>query len=140
MFDLMPFGYRNNSLAKFFDSFDKNFFGDMQNMVSEFKTDILDKGDKFVLQAELPGFSKEDINIDIDGDYLTVSATHNTESEEKKESYIKRERTFGSFSRSFNISNIKVDSIKAQYKDGVLELELPKLDAQIPTTKKIAIE
>ena len=62
MFDLMPFGRNEKSLFDYLDNFEPNFFGDaFGGNVSQFRTDIVDKGDKYVLQAELPGFAKEDI-------------------------------------------------------------------------------
>lgn len=63
MFDLMPFERRTRNLSNFFDAFDKTFFSDFPASFSEIRTDILDQGDKFLLQAELPGFDKEDIKM-----------------------------------------------------------------------------
>ncbi len=125
MFELFPFNNRQRDFFNFFDNDDRDFFRSIPN-VSAFRTDIIDKGDKYILQAELPGFSKEEINIGIEGDYLTISAEHKSEVEENKDNYIRKERRYGSFSRSFDISNIKADDISAEYKDGVLELDLPK--------------
>ena len=87
MFDLMPFERRNRDLVKYLDNFDKEFFG---NMLEAFKTDIEDKGDRFVLEAELPGFAKEDIKIDIEDSRLTIHAEHNKENETKEKNYIRR--------------------------------------------------
>ena len=137
MFDLMPFEHRNRALSRYFDEFDKEFFG---NMLESFKTDIQDKGDRFVLEAELPGFEKEDIHIDIDGNRLTVSAEHRSESEEKEKNYIRRERSYGSFERSFDISSVKADGITAEYKNGVLELIMPKRQETVPPARKIEIK
>lgn len=139
MFDLLPFGNKN-SMIDFFNNFDKDFFGDMK---LGFNSDIIDKGDKYILQAELPGFSKEDINIDIDGDCLKISAEHKEENDEKDKdgNYIRRERRYGSFVRSFYISNVKSDQIDAQYNNGVLELQLPKKNPAPPREiKKIEIK
>ncbi len=138
MFDLIPFGRRDKDLFHYFDDFNKNFFGDMG--IAEFKTDIMDKGDKYILQAELPGFAKEDIQIDINGDYLTISAEHKEEKEEKKDDYIRKERRYGSFARSFNIADVKADAISAEYKDGVLELEMPKCTPEAAKTQKVLIK
>lgn len=127
MFDLMPFERRTRNLSNFFDAFDKTFFSDFPASFSEIRTDIIDQGDKFLLQAELPGFDKEDIKIDLNGDTLSISAEHKAESEEKKEDgYVRRERRYGSFARSFDVSGIDVEKISAAYKNGVLELELPR--------------
>lgn len=126
MFELFPFNNRQRDLFNFFDNADRDFFGGIPNSISAFRTDIIDKEDRYVLQAELPGFSKEEININVEGDYLTISAEHKSEVEESKDNYVRKERHYGSFSRSFDISNIKADEISAEYKDGVLELSLPK--------------
>ncbi|WP_312694153.1 Hsp20/alpha crystallin family protein [Caproiciproducens sp.] len=139
MFDLMPFGRRENNLFNYFDNMEKNFFGDISQGFSTFRTDVIDNGDKYVLKAELPGFKKEDIKIDIEGDRLTVSAEHNDETEEKKDSYIRRERRYGSFARSFDISNIKGNEISAEYKDGILELSMPKLETTVPESRRIEV-
>lgn len=121
MFDMMPFERRNHLAYNLreLENWEKSFFGDMS---SGFNTDIKDKGDHYELEADLPGMKKEDIAVDIDGDYLTISAQRNTETEEKddKNSYVRRERSYGSFSRSFNISNIKSEEISGSYENGVL--------------------
>lgn len=81
MFDLMPFEHKTRNIANFFDTFEKTFFNDFPAGFSEIRTDILDKGDRYVLQAELPGFDKQDIKIDLNGETLTISAQHNAETE-----------------------------------------------------------
>ncbi len=142
MFDLMPFEHRQRNLSNYFDNFEKALFGDFTGSLSECKTDIIDQGDKYLLQAELPGFAKEDIQINLEGDMLTIHAEHNEENDEKDEKghYVRRERRFGSFSRSFDVSGIRTDSIQADYKNGVLELELPKAAPQNPVNKRIELK
>ena len=137
MFDLMPFERRNRELVKYLDNFDKEFFG---NMLETFKTDIEDKGDRFVLEAELPGFAKEDIQIDIEDNRLTIHAEHKNESESKDKNYIRRERSYGSFERSFDISSIQAEGITAEYKNGVLEVVMPKLGEVKQEVKRIDIK
>ncbi len=141
MFDLTPFAYRQNNFMKVFDDFEKNFFKGFESEALNIRTDILDKGDKFMLLAELPGYTKEDISIDVNENRLTINASHNEENEEKDAggNFIRRERRYGSFSRSFDISNIKADEIKAEYKNGILELALPKIDIAPPKQYKIDI-
>ncbi len=140
MFHITPFDRRPKDLFHYLDDMEKSFFGELDTAFSQFRTDILDKGDHFVLQAELPGFSKEDIHIDIDGDYLTIQAEHKSENEEKKENYIRQERHYGSYARSFNVAQINTDKIDASYKDGVLELKLPKRDKTVPPSRQIEIK
>lgn len=139
MFDLMPFGHRENNLFNYFDNMEKNFFGDMAQSFSTFRTDVIDEGDKYVLKAELPGFQKEDIKIDIEGNYLTISAQHSDETEEKKNNYVRRERRYGSFARSFDISDIKSNDITADYTSGILSLNLPKVEGTVPESRRIEI-
>ncbi len=141
MFELMPFGRKERGLSDYFDQMEKNFFGSLDAGFSAIRTDVLDQGDKYLLRAELPGFEKKDIHIDLDGDRLVISAEHNAEKEEKeKDSFVRRERTYGSFMRSFDVSGIRVADIKANYTNGLLELELPKAEAQAPTARRIEIQ
>ena len=140
MFGMIPFDRRDSSLFDMLDNFERNFFGSSNSTVSSFRTDIRDEGDKFVLEAELPGFKKEDIKLDLKDGVLTISAQHSEESEEKKNSYIRRERRYGSFSRSFDVSGIQEDHITAAYNNGVLELTLPKAQPVVPAARQIDIQ
>ena len=141
MFDLMPFGSNNtNDIFHYLDNFEKNFFSGLTN-TSQFRTDILDKGDRYLLQAELPGFEKGDIKIDLNNDLLTISAEHNESEEQTDKNFIRRERRYGSFSRSFDISNIKAEEISAEYKNGILNLTLPKKQENpAPPNRRIEIQ
>ena len=144
MFNLTP--YRKHNEVSYYDPFqmmdemERRFWG--SNGMSSFKTDIRDEGGAYVLEAELPGFQKEDINIQLSDNYLTITAEHRTESEEKdkKGNYIRRERRYGSFSRSFDVTGIDENGITAAYKNGVLELSLPKAVPVVPEAKRISIE
>ena len=126
MFDLIPFDRNERNLFHYLDKVEKEFFGDFDRGFSQFRTDILDRGDHYELQAELPGFNKEDININVTDHCLTITAQHKQEQEEKKNSFIRKERRYGSYSRSFDISGIQAQNISASYKHGVLSLKLPK--------------
>jgi len=139
MFDLIPFEQRSRNMFDYFNKMSQDFFGDMDKGLSPCRTDILDKGDKFVLKADMPGFNKEDIHINIEGDTLTLTAEHNEESNEDGKDFVRRERKYGSLSRSFDISNIDADRISASYEKGVLELELPKQEKALPPTRQIEI-
>ena len=140
MFNMMPFDNRERNLFHYLDNLERNFFGDLPGSFSQFRTDILDKGDKYVLQAELPGFSKEEIKVNVDNNFLTISAEHNEDKEDKKDSYVRRERRYGSFSRSFDISNVDAENITASYDKGVLELTLPKQNKTLPPNRQIEIK
>ncbi|MEF9976355.1 MAG: Hsp20 family protein [Oscillospiraceae bacterium] len=140
MFELMPFSREERRLFNAFGNFGRDFFSELDHSLIECKADIMDKNDKYVLRAQLPGFTREDIHIDIDGDCLTLHAEHKNESDEEKDSYIRRECAYGAYARRFDISGIKADEIKARYENGVLELDMPKKDYIEPAKRNITIE
>lgn len=143
MFELTPFtGSRMiDAYSPFRElaNLERNFFSGKS--LGSFATDIQDSGDAFILKADLPGVKKEEINIDIDGDRLSISAQRNTSTEEKDNNgnLIRCERYSGSFSRSFDISNIRSQDITASYEDGVLTLHMPKKEAAVPTSRRLEI-
>lgn len=130
------------------EEFEKNFFGYpfvnffSNDTLEEFKTDITDEGDSYLLEADLPGFAKNDINVDIKDEVLTISAERHSKHEEKddKDKIIRSERSYGSYTRQFDVSGIDSDNIKAKYEDGVLKLTLPKKAKEIPEAKRLEIE
>lgn len=142
MFELMPFGYRRVSAYNPFRDFEemsRNFWDN--NNVSAFRTDITEKDGKYILEADLPGFKKEDISVDIDKDCLTITAEHKSEEkEENADSYIRRERYYGSYTRSFNVKGIDTEAITAAYNDGVLTLTMPKKEPEIPAARRLEIK
>ena len=144
MFEMMPFT-RNHGLDLYhpfrdLEELERSLFSN--NGVTAFRTDIRDTGDSYVLEADLPGMKKEDIHIDIDGDRLSISAERNAVKEEKDENggYIRCERSYGSFSRSFDISGIRGEEISAAYEDGVLKLTLPKQSKTVPASRRLEIQ
>lgn len=144
MFELIPFGGHRVSVYdpfRAFDEMERSFFGNGQNSaLSAFRTDVIDTGDAYKLDAELPGFKKEDIKIDVENDVLTISAERKAESDENKPNFVKRERFYGSFSRSFDVSGIEVDGIQAAYNDGVLTLTMPKKVETAPASRRLEIQ
>ncbi len=140
MYGLTPFSRNSYDIFSLFNDFDKNFFGDRSSVCS-CRTDIKDEGDRYVLESELPGFDKKDIGLDINGSYLVISAERRSDNEEKDEkgSYIRRERSFGAYKRSFDISDVNADQINAEYKNGILTVELPKKKHEEPVTKRLEI-
>jgi HSP20 family protein len=95
--------------------------------------DMFDDDDKIVIKAELPGLDKKDISVDIENRVLTLSGERNYDNEVKKENYYRRERATGRFKRSFHLpADIDADQIKADFKDGVLKVEIPKPEEQKP--------
>lgn len=142
MFGMIPFERSGDNFFDLFDNFERKFFGNSNAAIPDFRTDIRDAGDRFVLEAELPGFNKEDIKLDVKDGILTISAQHTENKDEKddKGSYIRRERRYGSFTRSFDITGVDDEHITASYNNGVLELNLPKAVPVVPEAKRIAIE
>ena len=102
--------------------------------------DIHELKDRFTVEADFPGFDKEDIDVNVDNNVLTVSARHEDEKEEKEKGrVIRKERRVGTYARSFNLGkNIDESKIKAEFKDGVLSVSIPKAEVA-PATKKISI-
>lgn len=142
MFELMPFGYRRVPAYNPFRDFEEmsRSFWDNNN-VSAFRTDITEKDGKYILEADLPGFKKEDISVDIDKDCLTITAEHKSEEkEENADSYIRRERYYGSYTRSFNVKGIDTEAITAAYNDGVLTLTMPKKEPEVPAARRLEIK
>lgn len=103
------------------------------------KVNVAKKDDRYVVTVELPGVSKEDIDIDIKDDTLTIRGEKKVENKGEKKNYIRVERSYGKFERSFYLSDdVDKNSIKAAYKDGVLKIELKKKEEAKP--KQINIE
>ena len=138
MMNIMPFERKLNVFDPFAD-FDRFYDG---RQMPSIKTDIKDNGDAFELSAELPGFNKEDISIDIDKDRLVISAEHSENKDEKDENgkYIRRERSYGSFTRSFDISAVNAAAISAKYENGVLTLDLPKKTPEQEGARRLQIQ
>ena len=146
MFGMTP--YRKNQNEMTYNPFremremERQLFGNpfdgffRANDVAEFKTDVRDLGEQYLLECDLPGFAKEDISLDLEGDVLTVKAERHSEYEDKEKQggYLRCERSFGSFSRSFDVSEIEREGIKAKLENGVLKVTLPKKQ-QTPVEK-----
>lgn len=100
--------------------------------------DIYDNDDKVVIKADLPGLSKDDITIDLNNRVLTVQGERSVENEVKEENYYRRERNYGKFCRAFTMpAEVDLDQIQAEFKDGVLKIDIPKPKEQQP--KQITI-
>src|SRR6056297_1947633 len=141
MFDLVPF--RNRSRRDVaereedpFNSMVSDFFGDVMDFAGRnFRADIKENDEEYTIEAEMPGMKKEDIELEINDNYLTISAEHSEEREEKEENYIRRERRQGRYTRSFYLENVNQDDIKAEYDDGILKVHLPK-EEKTPVKKR----
>ncbi|MBO6305121.1 MAG: Hsp20/alpha crystallin family protein [Selenomonadaceae bacterium] len=147
MFGLVPMMMKNNDLTakedmfdRFFSVFDEPFLSGFKN-VPEFKVDVKDIGNAYELSAELPGLKKENISLKYENNYLTISTKKEDTLEEKDEngSYVRRERATNSMSRSFFIKDIDEKKCSAEYKDGVLTINMPKIEEQEKTGHTIEI-
>ncbi len=100
--------------------------------------DLVESDEELVLRADLPGVDKDDVSIEVKDNVLTVSGERKTESEDKGEGYYRIERAFGSFSRALTLpEGVDSEAVKADFKDGVLEVRIPKPEERQP--KRIAI-
>ena len=106
------------------------------------KTDVRETENTYEVDIDLPGFKKEDIQLQLDGDTLTIQAQRHSEHEEqeKKGKYVCCERSYGAYSRSFDVSGIRAEGITASYDSGVLTLKLPKKTVEVSSSRQISID
>ena len=118
-----------------------SFKNEMKDMEKLMKTDVKEKEDGYDLEIELPGFRKENINLELNNGYLTITANKVDRSIEsdKKENYIRRERYYGNCARSFYVGDIREEDISASLDSGVLLIHVPKEKSK-ETKKKIEIK
>ena len=119
------------------EEFENRFFGHRTPCL---KTDIRETENAYILESDLPGFSREDIHAEINNGYLTIRAEHKSDNEDKNESYLRRERTYGTFTRTFDLEGIDAEAITASFKNGVLTLNLPKLQPKVEEARKVEIK
>ena len=102
--------------------------------------DMFEEGNELVVKAELPGMKKEDLNVDLKDNYITISGEKKSEERTDRVDYHRVERSFGSFVRRLRLPvEIKADKVKASFCDGVLEIRMPKSEAPKETVKKIKV-
>ncbi len=105
------------------------------------QVDIKETDKELVLSASLPGVKKDDLNVEINENLLTIRGERKEEEEEKTEDYIRKEQFYGSFARSFRLpENVNAEQIKGDFKNGVLEIRMQKTGELPPKAKKIPIE
>lgn len=127
---------RRNTFDLFDEFFDDDLFPKHEVFAKKernlMKTDIKEKKDKYILDIDLPGFDKENINLSLDNGYLNIHAKVDKETKNsEEEKYVRQERFHGECSRSFYIGeDIKENEIKADFKNGILKVEIPKKEIE----------
>ena len=147
---MLPSIFRDNLFDDMFDfDFDKEFNRMMrplygkhaQNMM---KTDVRETDNSYELDIDLPGFKKDEIKVELDNGYLSISASKGLDKDEENKNgkYIRRERYAGAMNRTFYVGdNLTQQDIQAKFEDGILKISVPKKDVQqIEQNKYIAIE
>ncbi len=138
MFNMVPFA-KNNGITKkgfglddvFSDFLRDDFFSPMLAGSNSFKVDLKEDENNYTIDADLPGIKKEDISLEYDNNYLTISAKRDEITQDNDNDFVRRERTYGEFKRSFYIDNIDENTIDASFTDGVLRITLPKKEKGI---------
>ena len=137
MFNLTPFQFNDIERNLFPAFFGEEFLG---NSLGSFRTDLHDNGKEYLIEAELPGFAKDEIQVKVEDNSLTISAQRHEAKEEKRDNYIRRERCSGRLVRSFALDGVQSEGIKAEFKDGILKLSLPKKEGQESKSRTIYIQ
>ena len=146
---LMPSIFGENLFDDDWFDFGRDFWGRKnplygKNAKNIMKTDIREHDTGYELDVDLPGFKKDEINIELENGYLTISAAKGLDKDEqdKKGKYIRKERYAGAMQRSFYVGDaVTEEDVKAKFEDGILKLSIPKKDAkEVETKKTIAIE
>lgn len=118
----------------------EDFFEDFANSKETvMKCDIYEKDGKCNIEIDVPGFDKKDINIECKNGYLTITAKKEEKHDDKDKNYIRKERSYSKTSRSFYIGGATEENVKAEFKDGILKVVVPKIEEK-NTKKTIEIE
>lgn len=143
---LVPSIFEDNFVDSFFDDmFSFPFDAMRKSKVPGMNVDVQEFDDRYLMDLELPGYEKDDIQADLKDGYLTISANHTENKDEKDNAgkYIRRERYYGQCQRSFFVGkDVTEEDIKANFKDGILKLTIPKKQPQpaVEEKKYITIE
>ena len=146
MAGLIPFNKNksiaNTSLTDFYNVID-DFFNDVtpSRFLAQdtFKIDVQDKEKEYLVEAELPGFNKEDILLELNDNKLSISVEKEEKKEEANKNYIHRERKYGSMQRSIYLADVNGEGISAKFENGLLKILIPKIDCK-EKAKKIDIK
>ena len=145
---MLPSIFGENLFDEFFSDFDRNFFPARDQLYGKhaknlMKTDVKEHKNCYKISIDLPGFKKDEVNVELKDGYLTVSAAKglDKDEEDKEGRYIRQERYAGACSRSFYVGDVRADEVKCKFEFGVLTLTIPKKDAKaIETSNRIMIE
>lgn len=146
---MMPSIFGENLFDEMMNSWEDDFFGKHNPLYGKhaknmMKTDVKETDGGYELDIDLPGFKKDELSVHLEDGYLTINAEKglDKDAEDKEGNYIRRERYYGSCSRSFYVGDaVTEEDIRAKYEDGLLKLSIPKKDAKVIENKKrIAIE
>lgn len=152
MFTIVPYRRYGRGTRNMPSLFDESIFQSLMNFSDAFTTpsfrvDIHRRENDYLLEAELPGYSQDKINLSVDGDMLTISAESESTTKEEQNNCCYSERRYGHVERSFNLEGIDSNAITAEYKDGILNVILPKKQPvqdngarRIPINNQPAIE
>ena len=148
MFGLTPINRRNSlsrwprsifDVESWFDSFFNDSFSPaVFGFDNQLKVDIKDNGSSYLIEADLPGVDKKDIQVELRDNILTIGVQRNEITEEERKNYIRKDRRTSAVSRSFRVDNVKPEDVKAEFKNGVLSITLPK--AEVEDDKKYRID
>lgn len=140
MSTLVKYRPKNNNLLQSFDAVLNSFFDDGPAYRNTVPTvDVREDENQFSLEAEMPGMTEKDVDINVENNMLTISSKKEEENKEEKKGYVLRERKSASFSRSFMLpKNVDTGKIEASMKNGILSLVIPKAEEAKP--KKIEIK
>ena len=122
------------------DVFDDFMFPTVKDEFGKMKCDIYEKDGAYHLEMDVPGFDKKDVQIEIDdNDYLTITAEKNTEDteEDEKKNYIRKERNYGKYQRSFYVGGVDKENIQANFENGILKISMPKKEEEKSSKKTI---
>ncbi len=124
---------KNMRVRSPFDFWADDFFQDFMPAFKNrdtFKIDVKENEKEYMVEAELPGIKKEDVNVSLNDNQLTIAVKQSKDTEEKKDNYIHRERGFSTMQRTIYLDNASNKGASAKFEDGVLSLKLPKNDSQ----------
>lgn len=110
--------------------FDEYLMSEINENIPKMQCDVYEDGNNYVIELDVPGYSKKDLKLEYSNGYLTVTGTKSEKEDNVNRKYIRRERTFGLYKRDFYVGKINHEKIDAKYKDGILVISVPKNDGK----------